>query len=135
MTAPVQFTENALVMQYTASAGCTIGEAVVFNSDTTVQDAGAATDLAIGVAAYTATAGNVVDVYMFGHAVIPVVVGTGDCTRGTKAVLVADGLTDAAAHDSDGVVNASVYGVFIQSGVAGDTVGLLLTGCDSRGTS
>lgn len=135
MTAPIQLTENALVMQYTASAGCTIGEAVVFASDTTVQDAGAATDLAIGVAVTTATVGNAVDVYMFGHAVVPCVVGTGDATRGTKAVLVADGLTDAAAHDSDGLVNASVYGVFIQSGVAGDTVGLLLTGCDSRGTS
>jgi hypothetical protein len=135
MTAPIQFTENALVIQYTAAAACTIGEAVVFASDTTVQDAAGASDLAIGVAASTVTTGEVVDVYMFGHSVIPITVGTGGATRGTKAVIVADGFADAAAHDSDGVLNASVYGVFMQSGVATNTVGLLLTGCDSRGTS
>jgi hypothetical protein len=136
MTAPIQLTGNALVLQYTTAAGgCTIGEAVVFASDTTVQDAGAATDLAVGIAASTTVAGVLVDVYMLGYSVIPVTAGTGGATRGTKAVLVADGFTDAAAHDSDGLVNTSVYGVFLQSGVATDRVGLLLTGCDSRGTS
>ena len=133
MTAPIQFTENALVLSYVAAAGCTIGEAVVLASDTTVQDAAGVTDLAIGVAASTVAANAVVDVYMFGHAVVPVVVGTGDATRGTKAILAADGFIDATAHDSDGVNNQSVYGVFLQSGVVTNTVGLLLTGCDSRG--
>jgi hypothetical protein len=105
----------------------------VFASDTTVQDAGAATDLAIGIAASTTIAGALVDIYMFGYSVIPITVGTGGATRGTKAVIVADGFADAAAHDSDGVGNTSVYGVFMQSGVATDRVGLLLTGTDSRG--
>jgi len=135
MTAPVQFAGKALVLQYTTAAGgCTIGEGVVFASDTTVQDAGAASDLAVGIAASTTVADALVDVYMFGYSVIPVTVGTGGATRGTKAVLVGDGFTNAAAHDSDGGVgNTSVYGVFMQSGVATDRVGLLLTGTDSRG--
>jgi len=136
MTAPALYTQNDLVIPYAVGTAVTAGEAVVFTTATTIDDAGGATDLAIGTALTTsAVPGTMVDVSMFGYAVRDVVVGTGGATRGTKAVLVADGFTDAAAHDSDGAVNASVYGIFIESGAATDMVGLLKTGCDSRGTS
>lgn len=136
MTAPLSYTKNDLVIPFAVGTSVTEGEAVVFTTATTIDDAAGATDLAIGTAlATSAVAGAIVDVSMFGYAVREVKVGTGGATRGTKAVLVADGFTDAAAHDSDGVANASVYGIFLQSGVATDKVGLLKSGCDSRGTS
>ena len=66
-----------------------------------------------------------VEIYLFGP-VIPVTVGTGGATRGTKAVAVADGFTDAATHDSDGTGNESNYGVFMQTGTAGQIIGMML---------
>ncbi|MHA1572658.1 MAG: hypothetical protein ACTSX8_01570 [Alphaproteobacteria bacterium] len=134
MTAPVQLAGNALTVRYTASAACTIGEAVILSADNECEDAAGATDLAVGIASATVLTDAEIDVYMFGYAVIPVTVGTGGATRGTQAVLIGDGFTDAAAHNSDaGAGNTAVYGIFLQSGAATTRVGLLLTGADSRG--
>lgn len=136
MTAPLSYTKNALVLPYAVGTSVTAGEAVVLTTDTTIDDAAGVSDLAVGIAQSSSIVpGEIVDVVMFGYAVSPCLVGTGGATRGTKALLVADGFTDAAAHDSSGAVNSSVYGVFLQSGVATNRVGLLLTGCDSRGTA
>lgn len=134
MTAPISYTDNALVIGYAVGTSVTEGEAVVLTTDTTIDDAGGASDLAIGIAqATSSTAGAIVDVVMFGNAVVPVTVGTGGATRGTKAKLVADGFTDATTHNSDGTGNESTYGIFIQSGVATNKVGLLLSGAANRG--
>jgi hypothetical protein len=124
-----------LVMEYEVASGdtATLGEAVKLDSDTTIDDCDAASDLAIGVALETKAAGEKCRVAMFGHAIVPVKVGTGGATRGTKAVLVATGFTDAAAHDSDGTGNESTYGIFLASADAGDLAPLLLSGAANRG--
>jgi len=120
--------EHVTFEEFTVAAGqaATIGELAVMASDTTVQDAGGASDLGIGVFATTEVAGARVAVMLLSSSgVIPVACGTGGCTRGTKAIAVADGFTDAPAHDSDGTGNSSIYGVFMQSGVVGDVVGMM----------
>lgn len=135
MSTAMRHTQNALILHYTVATGdtATEGEAVKLDSDTTIDDCDAASDLAIGVALASGDAGDIVPVAMFGHAVIPVLAGTGGATRGNKAILAADGFTDAAAHDSDGTGNASIYGVFLQSKDAGEKVGLLIGGTSNRG--
>lgn len=136
MATALRLTLNALEKEYTVTAGqaATLGEPAIFGaSDTTVQNSNAASDLIIGTFKATAVAGAQVVVYIHAFAVIPCEVGTGGATRGTKAVAVADGYTDAAAHNSDGVNNASTYGFFMQSGTAGQTVGLALAGVANRG--
>lgn len=127
MSTALRKLKNATYHTFTVAAGqaVTVGELVVMASDTTVQDAGGASDLGIGIAVASAVAGARVDVYLLGP-VVPVAVGTGGATRGTKAVAVADGFTDSAAHDSDGTGNASIYGIFMQTGTVGQVVGLML---------
>ena len=137
MTTALRLTNSVLRKQYTVASGdtATKGEAVLLDSDTTVDDCDAASDLAIGVAMTTQAAGEEVEIALFGHGVIPVVVGTNGATRGTKAQLESDGFTDAGTHDSDGgVANQSTYGIFLQSGTVGQFVGLLLAGAGNRGT-
>lgn len=109
----------------------TEGLGVVLASDTTCQVAGADSDLIIGIARTSQTAGEEVVIDLFGP-IIPVKVGTGGATRGKKAKHVADGFTDATAHNSDGTGNESTYGIFLQSGVAADIVGLV-PGAANRG--
>jgi hypothetical protein len=131
-------TEYALRLPFTVAASQTTvaGQAVIFSgSDTAIAKAGADSDLAIGIARSAGVAGDVVEVTLFGNVIEEVLVGTGDATRGTKAVLVADGFTNAPAHDSDGTGNEAVYGIFIESGVAGDKVGMLLIGASNRGSA
>ena len=126
----------ATKMQFVVETASTVtaGRAVVCgNADGEALNAGADSDLAIGIALTSGTAGQKVDVALFGP-VIPVLVGTGGATRGTKMILVADGVTDAPAHDSDGTGNEAIYGIFIESGVAGDTVGAILSGASNRGS-
>jgi len=131
-----QHLEHALILEYEVASGdtATKGEAVVLDSDTTIDDADGASDLAVGIALDTKTAGQKCRVAMFGFAVVPVKVGTGGATRGAKAKLAADGFTDATAHDSDGTGNESTYGQFLASAsTVGDLVPLLLSGAANRG--
>jgi hypothetical protein len=100
-------------------------------SDTDITDASADDFLAIGVAhdhgrkgeAYVA--GDKVKVYL-SNCIVPVKVGTGDCTRGKRARIVATGVTDAPAAVAGGGTAIPLVGQFMQSGVAGDVVGLKL---------
>ncbi|NOU33329.1 MAG: hypothetical protein HOO96_35985 [Polyangiaceae bacterium] len=57
-----------------------------------------------------------------GGGVVPVVVGTGGATRNSYAVAVANGLTNQVL--GGGTVVRHIAGVFTQTGVAGDMVGL-----------
>jgi len=120
--------EFAHIKEYTVAAGqsATLGRAVLLSgADTTIGTAGAGSDLAIGIALETAAAGARCQVALFGP-VVAVVVGTGNATRGKKAILAADGLIDAPAHDSSGATDNQIYGIFMQSGVATNIVGMML---------
>ena len=135
MSTAKRLTYNALYLTYTVATSdtSTEGEAVLLDSDTTIDDCDGASDLAIGIAMADGTPGDEIDVCMFGWAVQSVLVGTNGATRGVKAQLESDGFTDAGTHDSDGTGNQSTYGIFLQSGTAGQFVGLLLSGAANRG--
>lgn len=69
-----------------------------------------------------------IPVQLLGHAVVPVVVGTGGATRGKFCIMASDntGLTDQTMGGGTTVRNTPGY--FTQSGVVGDVVGLCVTG-------
>jgi hypothetical protein len=125
--------EKAIIRTFTVQSGQTVrgGFAVKFASDDQeVLEAGANSELAIGVArrpGHTYAAGEQVEVVVSG-AIVPVVVGTGGCTRGKDVRMIADGVTDVPAWDAAGATVVPVLGKFLQSGVAGDHVGILLPG-------
>lgn len=74
-------------------------------------------------------AGDIVMVGLLaGSGVIPIKVGTGGATRGKWAKCVATGVTDATA-DVATPAGMDVMGIFMQSGVAGDIVGLMPARC------
>lgn len=64
-------------------------------------------------------------VVLFGNGIMEVDVGTGGATRGKDAKVVADGFTNAAANGG-GTVSQIVFGKFLQNGVAGDRIGMIL---------
>lgn len=108
-----------------AGGSVTAGLPVILSgTDQECTVAPAGSDLSVGVAQNSAAPGERVDVTLYGPP-IPVVVGTGGATRGMKAVIVATGFTNAPAHDSSGATDGAIYGIFIQSGVAGDLVGMI----------
>lgn len=112
------------IMTYIVATGqsTTRGKPVVFSgAETTI--ATGYTDGVFGIAAETKTAGQECQVMLFAP-VIPMVVGTGGSTYGTKQQWVSDGVTDAAAHDSSGSTDDVIVGLAMQSGVAGDTIGV-----------
>jgi len=136
MSTAIRKTQYATIGTYTVATGqtATVGYLAILASDTTVQNAAGATDLGIGVFLASATAGKRVEVYHFGS-IIPVKIGTGGCTRGAKAVFVADGFTDAPAHDSSGTTDDATYGVFMESGVVGDVRGMMIGLNGNRGSA
>jgi hypothetical protein len=103
----------------------TEGRPVVFASaDEEVQTAGAGV-FCHGVALETKAAGDRVQVLVSeGDAIVKVKVGTGGATRGANAVVVADGVANAAAIVAAGTTLVNVVGTFVQTGVAGDVVGM-----------
>jgi hypothetical protein len=120
-------TDAALILPYivaatkTATEGCAV---VHDGADGKVDTASAGSDLVIGIALHAATAGQPVSIQCSGLCAVKV--GAGGATRGKKAVVLNDGkFEDAPAHDSDGTGNQAVYGVFHQSGVNGDLVGMV----------
>lgn len=137
MSTAMRHTKNALILEYEVSTGdtATEGEAVLLDSDTTIDDCDGASDLAVGIALKTGVAGDKVPVAMFGHAVIGAKAGTGGVTRGKKQILVSDGFTDAPAHDADGNTNDAIYGVALQSATAGQFFGLLVGSPSNRGSA
>lgn len=112
----------------TAASGNPAGEA-------TVQDAGAASDLAIGIVrphakavagvitAASLTANEQVEVLHPFSAIEAMLVGTGGTTAGKKQKVVADGITDAPANGG-GTTDVEIVGIALQGGVVGDLVGV-----------
>jgi len=116
----------APIMTYVVATGQTTtkGLGVIFSgAETTIATAASGFDGCFGVALETTTAGKECQVALFAP-IIPMVVGTGGSTYGTKQQFVADGVTDAAAHDSSGSTDDIIVGLAMQSGVAGDTIGV-----------
>lgn len=126
-TRPIEDKTWALIKAYTVASAQTVtrGRAVVFASaDNEILDDGTESQLAIGIALESGIAGEEVTVALFGVAIVAVIVGTGDATRGVLAVEVATGFTDVTL--ADGAAIRAPAGRFMQSGVASDEVGLLL---------
>lgn len=126
---PLKKLDFAHTLTLTVETGETVtaGKTVIPGSaDNTCKDPGAASDLVIGVALGTPgevfTAGAKVQVVLFAP-IVPMVVGTGGSTRGKKQVVVSDGITDAAANGG-GTTAVECIGVAMQSGVAGDHIGV-----------
>lgn len=132
---PIMLTEHATVATYAVATAATAtkGMLAILSSDTTCEDGGADSDLGVGVFKNTAAAGEAAEIQLFGP-VVYALVGTGGATRGKKAVHLADGFADAPAHDSDGGTNDEIYGIFMQSGIATDIVGMQLV-VQNRGSA
>lgn len=113
------------IKTYTVVAGGSAveGRPVSLNTsdqEVTLTAAGAA---CFGIALETKAAGERVQVLVSeGDTIVKVKVGTGGATRGAHAVVVADGLTNAAALGG-GTTAVNVIGTFTETGVAGDVVG------------
>lgn len=123
--------KNTTIITRNVASGQTATEgylAIHSGADDEVDDGGASSDLGIGVFLDTVSSSatdRAARIALLDGGIIPVKVGTGGATRGKKAKMVSDGFTDATAHDSDGTGNESTYGYFMQSGVAGDFVGMV----------
>jgi hypothetical protein len=127
--------QNALVQAFVvpATKAVTLGKRVKFSgADNAVEDCGANED-GIGIAMESGVAGDTVSISLEGFAVVEVLVGTGGATRGAYAKFLADGFTDQAT--ADGTTVRFLVGKFMQSGVAGDRVGLLLGATSPHSTS
>ncbi len=125
---PHERLEKALIMSFADDnqPAFTKGAEVKFNGSDTLLQAASTNDVAaIGIVVQANAAGRPAHVCMYGDKVIPVVVGTGGASRGVDAVTVADGFTDAAANGG-GTTSQIIKGKFLQSGSAGDLVGLMI---------
>lgn len=118
--------QNALIQEFTVASGQTVTEglSVKFASaDDECQNCGAGED-GIGIALASATAGQKVSILLDGQNIVKVKVGTGGtATRGSYAITNATGHTNQAI--ADGTTVRYIRGKFMQSGVAGDMVGLM----------
>lgn len=75
---------------------------------------------------WTAPAGAVISVVLFGQSVVPVLVGTGGTTIGKpqRAAAAANGITDATVGGGTGKI--FLVGQAMETGVAGDLAGVNL---------
>lgn len=79
-----------------------------------------------GVALEAGAVGAVIPVAVLGCGeTVRIKVGTGGATRGSWAVVVADGVTNAGTLGG-GSVAKNIVGKFEETGVAGDVVGMIL---------
>ena len=120
--------DNALILPFNDASqpAFTRGTEVKFDSSDTLLAATTGDDpLAIGFIYQSNAAGRPASVVMSGFAVMPVTVGTGGATRGKLAVRVSDGFTDATTFGG-GITAQTIRGQFLQSGVAGDVVGMMI---------
>jgi len=125
---PHERLDHALTMQFDdpSQPAFARGVEVKFSTSDTLLVATSGSDAAaIGVTAQGNLAGRTASVVLYGTAVMPVTVGTGGATRGTLAVRVSDGYTDAATVGG-GTTAQYIRGMFLQSGVVGDVVGLMI---------
>ncbi len=120
---------HATIAEFDVEAGgvTTLGKPVSFSATAgEIVDTAAGADDAIGIARASVAAIDTarrVQVTLFAPVEV-VLVGTGGATEGEKAVVVADGLTDAPTHDSSGATDDAIYGIFMQSGSATERVGM-----------
>jgi hypothetical protein len=125
--------DKGIIRNYTVATGQTVrgGFAVKFASDDQeIQEAGADSELAIGVArviGHTYAAGERVEVVQ-SNAIAEMKVGTGGVTCGKDARMISDGITDAPAFVIGGATLVPVIGKILQTGVAGDVVGVMVPG-------
>jgi hypothetical protein len=122
---PIDLTSQAIVRPYTVQAAGTVtkGLGVVFGTaETECLNAGA-NGKSFGVALESGTAADVVQVALEG--IVPVLVGTGGATAGEFAVMAADGFTNQTL--GGGTTVKYIEGVFLQTGVAGDYVGMKIS--------
>ena len=109
-----------------AAKAVTVGFRVKFSGADDMIENCIANEDGIGVALASGVPGDTISVAMEGHSIVPVKVGTGGATRGLYADFAVDGFKDRAI--ADGATTRYIGGKFLQSGVAGDIVGLL-QGC------
>lgn len=95
------------------------------SDDDLLAAAGTGDVLAIGITTRANAAGRPAGVAMYGHGVVAVTVGTGGATRGVHAKGVADGFTDAGTNGG-GTTSQIIKGQFLQTGVAGDLVEMMI---------
>lgn len=116
----------ALIQEFTVASGQTVTEGLSVKfaaADDECQNCGAGED-GFGVALNSASSGGKVSVVLDGNAIVKVKVGTGGtATRGLYAITNATGHTNQTI--ADGATVRFLRGKFMQSGVAGDMVGLL----------
>lgn len=129
---PIDFQSKALVKGYTVQAagaatkGC---GAIIGTAPEDALNAGA-NGKVFGIFLDTAAAAARVDVALSG--VVPVLVGTGGATQGEFAIATADGFTNQTL--GGGTTVKHIAGKFLQTGVAGDYVGLVI-GCFAAGAA
>jgi len=131
MTSPLRVSEqldHALLrsFEHASMPAFAKGAEVKFGSDDQLLAAAGTGDiLAIGITHKANAAGRPAHVIMYGHAVVTALVGTGGATRGVCAKGVADGFTDAATNGG-GTTSQIIKGQFLQTGVAGDYVEMMI---------
>lgn len=121
--------QYATIRPYTVASAqiATRGFAVKHSgADDAVQNMAAVGDNCVGIALDDGVALASVRVALFGNGVAKVKVGTGGATRGAPAKYAANGLTDATVGGA--TTKLVVLGQFMQTGVAGDFVGVNLGG-------
>jgi len=129
-TDPHRVLSKAIIRKYIVAAGQTVkgGFQVKFAADDKeIQDAGADSQLAIGVArrpGKTYAAGDEVEVVHPFTAIVDMSVGTGGATRGKELHQVADGVADAPDWNAAGATVVPICGRAMQSGVAADHIGV-----------
>lgn len=118
-------TSRVLKKKFTVQAAGTVTKGMSVKLGTLATeclDAGA-NGKAVGIALTSQVAGESVTVALFGD-VIQVLVGTGGATHGEHAIRVADGYTNQTL--GGGTTVKYIEGIFLQTGVAADYVGLML---------
>lgn len=134
-TRPISELKNAIRKTYTVVSGQTVavGQPVKFSATLDeVQEAGAG-EVAFGIceaiggntAVTAGAAGDRITVVLLGHAIIPMVVGTGGATQGVAQQAVSDGVTDATP-DGTGTSLVAAVGLAMQTGVAVDQIGVMV---------
>jgi len=127
VTKAYQMLDKALIVTKTVASGqtATLGYGLVRHTDDDSVDDAGANGNAYCVALETRTAGQKVQVALLtGGAVVPVKVGTGGATQGQYAIHAADGWTDQTI--GGGTTVKYIGGKFMEGGVVGDIVGLMV---------
>ncbi len=121
---PFQQLSNAIIQHFTvkAASAVTEGMPVTLDSEGVVLDSTAGQN-AVGVALHSAAAGEDVQVAM-ANAIVSVKVGTAGATVGGYAVVGTTGAIDKTF--GGGTTVGYCLGKFLQTGVSGDKVALLI---------